>query len=92
MDPNPERYARPNDSYMLNNKDDNVYSVRKPDYSILYVITHLIISFFALYLSWKCNGGFDIISFLVAFFCPYLYIMYALAAKGGCGVFDNVKV
>lgn len=30
----------------------------------------------ALYLSFKRNNGFDLISFLVACICPYIYIIY----------------
>jgi len=55
----------------------------------LYLITHLIISFFAIYLSWRCNNGFHILAFLAALCCPYLYIIWALATNGGCGIFDN---
>ena len=45
-------------------------------------IFHMLVIFFALYLSFKCNGGFNILSFLIAFCCPYCYILYALAIKG----------
>jgi hypothetical protein len=61
------------------------------NYHILYTITHLILFLFAIYLSWKCNNGFNLLSFLIAFFCPYLYIIWALATRGGCGVFEHVK-
>lgn len=61
----------------------------KPLYANLYMITHLIISFFAIYLSWRCNNGFKLFPFLVALMCPYLYIIWALATRGGCGVFDQ---
>lgn len=54
-----------------------------------YMITHIIISFFAIYLSWKCNNGFHPLAFLVALCCPYLYIIWALATNGGCGIFDD---
>ena len=60
-----------------------------PIVSSLYMVTHLIISFFAIYLSWRCNNGFNLLSFLVALLCPYLYIIWALATKGGCGVFNQ---
>jgi hypothetical protein len=56
----------------------------------LYMITHLIVSFFAFYLSYRCNNGFDMLSFLAALFCPYFYIIWALAVKGGCGMFDDL--
>ena len=64
----------------------------KPNYCSIYVISHLIISFFAIYLSWKCNNGFNIISFTIALFCPYLYIIWALATNGGCGIFEESKL
>lgn len=61
----------------------------KPAYISLYMITHIIISFFAIYLSWKCNNKFNLLSFTVALFCPYAYIVWALAVRGGCGIFDS---
>jgi hypothetical protein len=63
-----------------------------PDYTCSYSIFHLIISFFAIYLSWYCNRKFDPMSFTVALFCPHLYIMYMLATRGGCGVFESTVV
>jgi hypothetical protein len=56
----------------------------------LYMVTHLIISFFAIYLSWRCNNNFNILSFASALICPYLYIIWALATSGGCGIFGEV--
>jgi hypothetical protein len=61
----------------------------KPQFCSLYMVTHLIISFFAIYLSWRCNNGFKLVPFIAALLCPYLYIIWALATKGGCGVFDS---
>ena len=61
----------------------------KHNYCSCYVITHFIISFFAIYLSWKCNNGFNPLSFLAALCCPYLYIIFVLATRGGCGILDN---
>jgi len=56
----------------------------------IYAITHLVISFFAIYLSWRCSGRkFDLVSFIFALFCPHFYIIYALAVNGGCGIFDD---
>lgn len=46
-----------------------------------YLVIHLIVFIFAIYLSFKCHGGFEIISFLVAFFCPWIYVIYALVFK-----------
>jgi hypothetical protein len=62
---------------------------KKLEYCNLYLISHLIISFFAVYLSWRCNNGFNLLSFTAALFCPYLYIIWSLATKGGCGIFDD---
>ncbi len=62
---------------------------KAPEICSLYMVTHLIISFFAVYLSWRCNRGFNLLSFLAALICPYLYIIWVLATKGGCGVFDD---
>jgi hypothetical protein len=77
-------------SYILDNNQNEETVGKKPQYKELYVITHLIVSFFAIYLSWKCNKGFNLVAFLSAFFCPYLYIIWALATKGGCGVFEEM--
>ena len=60
---------------------------------ILYFVTHIIIGFFACYLSIKCNGGnVNVLSMLVALFFPYIYILYVLIAKNGCGIFDTCVV
>jgi len=57
-------------------------------YSSLYMIFHTIIALFALFLSWKCNQDkFNLGAFIIALLCPYLYIIWALAAHGGCGIF-----
>ena len=59
-------------------------------FSNFYTITHLILSFFALYLSWKCNNNnFDPLSFIAALCCPIIYIIWVLAVNGGCGIFDD---
>jgi len=95
---NTEIYANPNETYMLHN-DKNEYDQDKikeiiivSDSSIFFTITHLIISLFAFYLSWRCNNGFNILSFLCALCCPYLYIIYALAVHGGCNnVISEIK-
>lgn len=55
----------------------------------IYSVFHLIMSLVAIYLSFKCNKGFDVGSFLVAFCCPYIYIIYILATKGTCGILEG---
>jgi hypothetical protein len=74
------------------NDDRELDEIKEEKYyqrSIIYSIMHLIISLFAVYLSWKCNEGFSIVSFICALICPYLYILWALATRGGCGVFES---
>jgi hypothetical protein len=78
----------PNEQYDQKLNNNNM----RPNYYSLYIITHLIISFFAIYLSWRCNKQFNIGAFLVALFCPHLYIIWALATSGGCGIFDLASV
>jgi hypothetical protein len=79
-------YAQP---YERNNEiNDKEKVTKRPCYTSLYMISHFIVSLFAIYLSWRCNSGFNPISFLLAFFCPYFYIIFALATRGGCGIFD----
>jgi len=57
----------------------------------IYSVFHLIMSLVAIYLSFKCNKGFDMGSFIVAFCCPYIYIIYILATKGTCGILSDEK-
>jgi hypothetical protein len=74
------------------NSESAATKKREPCYMMLYSITHIIIAFFAIYLSWKCNQkngvlSFNPLQFMVALFCPHFYIIWALAMKGGCDVF-----
>jgi hypothetical protein len=48
----------------------------------IYSTFHSIMAIVAVYLSFKCNKGFNLGSFMVAFFCPYIYIIYILATRG----------
>ena len=63
------------------NENINIY---KSSTNSIYSIFHTIMTFIAIYLSYKCNNEFDLGSFIVAFFCPYFYIIYILATKGTC--------
>ena len=47
-------------------------------------LVYLVLMFFAIYLSFKCNGGFDLFGFLGAFFCPVFYLIYKFATTGLC--------
>ncbi len=46
---------------------------------ILIVLIHFAIALFAIFLSFKRNNGFNILSFLAALFFPIIYCLYALA-------------
>jgi hypothetical protein len=72
-----------------NKEKKNETEEKNNQYKLIYSIMHIIISLFAIYLSWKCNDGFDLMSFIVALMCPYLYIVWALATRGGCGIFES---
>lgn len=51
-------------------------------------IIHLVLAIFAIFLAWKCQNQINLIHLLVAFFCPYLYIPYALLIN--CPLIDNL--
>lgn len=53
----------------------------------VYSVFHFIIAIFAIFLSFKCNKGFDLASFLMAICFPYIYVIYKYAtADDFCGV------
>ena len=87
-------YYKINDNTIDNNdrykNDENADIKIVPQFSSIYLITHTILSFFAIYLSWKCSGSkFNWVHFLIALLCPHLYIMWSLAVHGGCGIFEE---
>ena len=47
----------------------------------IYTIFHFILTLFAIYLSFKCNKGFDFFGFITAIFFPYIYIIYKYATS-----------
>ncbi len=57
------------------------------DYSPIRSILWLLLVCFAIYLSWKINGRFDLMHFVFAFCCPPFYIIYVFAITGGRGLF-----
>ena len=56
---------------------------------IFYSVFHTLMSFVAIYLSFRCNKGFSLGPFLVALCFPYIYIVYTLATKGTCGILER---
>lgn len=60
---------------------------KRPMMRPMYMVFHTIISIFAIYLSFKCNNGFNFGSFLMALFFPHLYIIYKFAtSEKFCGL------
>ena len=53
-------------------------------YSIIMSLFHSIIALVAMFVSFKCNDGFDLASFFVACSCPYVYLLYAGATNNFC--------
>lgn len=59
--------------------------------SEIYTVFHTVLSIIAIYLSFRCNKGFDLMSFLIACCCPYLYIIFTIATKGTCGIIEPLS-
>ena len=56
----------------------------------IYGIFHMIMVIIAMYLSFKCNNKeYHVGSMLIAFFFPYVYIIYILATQGTCGILEK---
>jgi len=50
-------------------------------------LIYLLLSMFAIYLSFKCNNGFSFWGFLAALFFPFIYIPFKLAtSRDMCGL------
>ncbi|AGC02168.1 hypothetical protein H012_gp286 [Acanthamoeba polyphaga moumouvirus] len=58
-------------------------SVVRTGLGLTYVVIHLLAFLFALYLAFRCNNGINIGAIIVAFFCPWIYIIYVLVTRGG---------
>ena len=55
----------------------------------IYSVFHSIMALLAIYLSFRCNNGFSLGPFFIALLCPYIYIIYIVATKGTCGIFEK---
>lgn len=67
------------------NKENNENELKfNSDNMQIYFIFHIILTCVAVYLSHKCNSGYNVFHFLLAFFFPYVYIIYILAVRGIC--------
>ena len=69
-----ENFKVTNNKNNKNNKNNNKIS----KLTILFSIINWIIFFLALYLSFKCNKGFDLSSFLIACCCAPFYVIYRI--------------
>ncbi len=65
---------------------------QQSDRQAMYSVFHTILFIVALYLSFKCNRGFNLGSFLLACCCPMFYIPYILATKGFCSTPNSVAI
>lgn len=67
------------------NKDTETFKGNKKTrnkismFTIIFSIVNWCIFFLALYLSFKCNNGFDLASFLIACCCSPFYVIYRIA-------------
>lgn len=52
-----------------------------------WTIIHFILGLISIFMSFKCNKGFDLGHFLSACCCPYIYLPYIFAVRGSCGLF-----
>lgn len=71
---------------MENKREENKISsnqTKKSPVNQLISLLWTLVTFFAIYLSFKCNNGFDLVGFLGACCCAPLYIAYKLAV-GNC--------
>ena len=59
-------------------KSQNKIILRCGEY---FSIFHTIVTMFAVFLSFKCNGRFDVGSFIIAILFPEFYIIYKLATS-----------
>jgi hypothetical protein len=57
-----------------------LYHCKRNQYLHMYSIFHSIVGVFAIYLSFKCNKGINVIDLVFAFFCPVLYIIFRTAS------------
>lgn len=73
----------------MNTDNTSTNEKKITNYSPLMTIFHSIMVLFAVYLSYRCNNGVNILSLLIAFCCPYCYILVIFAFYGGCNIFSR---
>jgi hypothetical protein len=50
----------------------------------IYGLVHLVVGLYAVFLSFKCNKGFNLGHLVLALLFPWFYILYHLAVNEGC--------
>jgi hypothetical protein len=63
----------------------------EPKY-VNYSVFHVLMSFLALYLTYRCKKATDPIDWVQVLFaacCPYFYIMFILITRGTCGLLEK---
>ena len=48
----------------------------------LYSFFHFVLIIYSVIVSYKCNGGLNVIQIGLAIMCPHLYLIYIAATKG----------
>lgn len=81
----------------VNNEDTPIVMVntrpcKREMYNYFYSVFHVILSIFALYLSFRCNKEFNVFHFVFALFCPLIYILFIVATKGSCGLIPGERM
>lgn len=70
-------------------KDDECKENKEYSCKYIYLIFHMLMTMIAVYLSYRCNKGFDFSGFIAALIFPYIYIIYTFSSKGTCGIFEK---
>ena len=58
--------------------------------SSAYRYIHVFLALFAIYISFRCNNGFEFWSFLAALCCPVFYVIYMLISTNGTACIGNI--
>lgn len=84
-----EQKANMEEAYQTTKLNKSIECTDSNNGRYIYSVFHTMMTLVAIYLSFRCNKGFEIGPFLVAILCPYLYIIYILATKGTCGILES---
>ena len=72
-----------NNNNKNDNDNDNLLKCNDSNFGrYIYSIFHLLMTLVAIYLAVRCNG-LNFINLLIAFICPYIYIIYNIIQYNG---------